>query len=93
MREMTPCAVNAMSSDPDRAREMGRIGRERAVAHFGWDAIAEQTIDVYRAALDREALVRPIGNTVYLMPPYIVSEAEIDHLGTAIAGAYRAAID
>jgi starch synthase len=46
-------AVNAMSSDPDRAREMGRIGRERAVAHFGWDAIAEQTIDVYRAALDQ----------------------------------------
>ena len=46
-------AVNAMSSDPVRAREMGRIGRERAVAHFGWDAIAEQTIDVYRAALDQ----------------------------------------
>ena len=42
-----------MSSGPVRAREMGRNGRERAVAHFGWDAIAEQTIDVYRAALDQ----------------------------------------
>ena len=30
---------------------MGRTGRERAVAHFGWGAIAEQTMDVYRAAL------------------------------------------
>ncbi len=41
----------------------------------------------YRAALDREALVRPIGNTVYVMPPYIVSDDEIAHLGNAVAGA------
>jgi len=41
----------------------------------------------YRAALDREALIRPIGNTVYLMPPYIVDDAEIEHLGRAINGA------
>lgn len=40
-----------------------------------------------RAALDREALIRPIGNTVYLMPPYIISDDEIRHLGAAIKGA------
>ena len=39
----------------------------------------------YRAALEREALIRPIGNTVYLMPPYIVSDEEIDHLSHAIS--------
>jgi adenosylmethionine-8-amino-7-oxononanoate aminotransferase len=39
----------------------------------------------YRAALEREALIRPIGNTVYLMPPYIVSDEEIAHLGRAIS--------
>lgn len=38
----------------------------------------------YRAALEREALIRPIGNTVYLMPPYIVSDEEIAHLGQAV---------
>ena len=38
----------------------------------------------YRAALEREALIRPIGNTVYLMPPYIVSDEEIEHLGAAV---------
>jgi adenosylmethionine-8-amino-7-oxononanoate aminotransferase len=43
----------------------------------------------YRAALDREALIRPIGNTVYLMPPYIVADDEIAHLGSAA----RAALD
>ena len=44
-------AVNALAADPARARAMGQAGRERAVAHFGWDAIAEQTVDVYRTAL------------------------------------------
>ncbi|PKO48342.1 MAG: adenosylmethionine--8-amino-7-oxononanoate transaminase [Betaproteobacteria bacterium HGW-Betaproteobacteria-4] len=39
----------------------------------------------YRAALEREALIRPIGNTVYLMPPYIVSDEEIAHLSHAIS--------
>ena len=46
----------------------------------------------YRAALEREALVRPIGNTVYLMPPYIVSDEEIGHLGQAVTGALAAAL-
>ena len=41
----------------------------------------------YRAALDHEALLRPIGNTVYLMPPYIIDDAGIDHLGRAITAA------
>jgi len=41
----------------------------------------------YRAALDRSALIRPIGNTVYLMPPYIVGDDEIAHLAQAIEGA------
>ena len=44
-------AVNTVAADRDRAAAMGLAGRERAVAHFGWDAIAEQTIDVYRTAM------------------------------------------
>ncbi len=46
----------------------------------------------YRAALEREALIRPIGTTVYLMPPYIVSDEEIDHLGRAVSGALAEAL-
>ena len=46
----------------------------------------------YRAALDRQALVRPLGTTVYVMPPYIVSDDEIAHLGQAVAGALDAAL-
>lgn len=44
-------AVNSLAADPERARRMGAAGRTRAVTHFSWDAIAEQTIAVYRAAL------------------------------------------
>ena len=44
-------AVNAIASDPARAEQMGRTGRERAIDQFGWGAIAEQTIDIYRTAL------------------------------------------
>ena len=46
----------------------------------------------YRAALEREALIRPMGNTIYLMPPYIVSDEEIAHLGNAVAGALDATL-
>ena len=46
----------------------------------------------YRAALEREALTRPIGTTVYLMPPYIVDDEEIAHLGRAVAGALDATL-
>lgn len=35
---------------------------------------------VYRYALQHEALLRPLGDVIYFMPPYVISEAEIDHL-------------
>lgn len=32
----------------------------------------------YQAALQRGLLLRPVGNTVYFMPPYVISESEMD---------------
>ena len=34
----------------------------------------------FALALQQELLLRPMGNTVYFMPPYIISEAEMDML-------------
>ncbi len=34
----------------------------------------------YQQALQHELLLRPMGNTVYFMPPYIISHEEIDFL-------------
>jgi alpha-maltose-1-phosphate synthase len=39
--------VNALLRDPDRAAKMGRAGRRRAIEHFSWAAIAEQTAALY----------------------------------------------
>jgi len=40
-------ALNALLQDPGRAQAMGQAGRKRAVAEFGWPAIAAQTVDLY----------------------------------------------
>jgi starch synthase len=40
-------ALNVLLADPDRAEAMGQAGRKRAVAEFGWAAIAAQTADLY----------------------------------------------
>lgn len=44
-------AVNTVVGDPVEAAAMGAAGRERARTSFSWATIAEQTVDVYRAAL------------------------------------------
>jgi starch synthase len=45
--EPLAAALNALLSDPDRAAAMGQAGRKRAVAEFGWPAIAAQTAGLY----------------------------------------------
>jgi adenosylmethionine-8-amino-7-oxononanoate aminotransferase len=42
---------------------------------------------VFPAALEQELALRPLGNTVYFMPPYITDEQEMDLL---VAGTPRA---
>ena len=34
----------------------------------------------YGAALERGLLLRPLGNTVYFMPPYVIEEDHMDML-------------
>ncbi|TBU89792.1 adenosylmethionine--8-amino-7-oxononanoate transaminase [Stutzerimonas kirkiae] len=37
-------------------------------------------LQVYRHALERGALLRPLGSVVYFLPPYVISEEQIDFL-------------
>ena len=41
----------------------------------------------FQAALKQELSLRPLGNTVYFMPPYIIDQPEMDLL---VAGTLRA---
>jgi adenosylmethionine---8-amino-7-oxononanoate aminotransferase len=47
--------------------------------------------DCYKIALQNGLLIRPIGNTIYLMPPYTINHGEIKHaLQASIHAASRA---
>ena len=37
-------------------------------------------IEVYKYGLSQGALLRPLGNVVYWMPPYVITEEQIDWL-------------
>jgi glycogen synthase len=42
-------AINSLMADPVRREAMGKAGRQRAVEHFGWDAIARRTVALYKS--------------------------------------------
>ena len=44
-------ATADLLADPARADTLGAAGRRRAVGEFGWAAIAERTVEVYRSVL------------------------------------------
>jgi starch synthase len=44
--------LNDLVRDPDRARAMGTLGRERVLERFTWSAVAQRTLDLYRLALE-----------------------------------------
>ncbi|GGS44085.1 glycogen synthase [Streptomyces griseoviridis] len=44
-------ALDAVIGDPAAGRRMGEAGRERAVAEFGWDAVARRTVRLYEDVL------------------------------------------
>jgi len=46
----------------------------------------------FSTALENELLLRPIGRTVYLMPPYILDDAECDTLATRTAAVFESVI-
>ena len=52
-----------------------------------YDYRERRGLAVYRHALEQGALLRPVGNVVYFMPPYVIAPEEIDLLaGIATSG-------
>jgi adenosylmethionine-8-amino-7-oxononanoate aminotransferase len=50
-------------------------------------AAERRGLRVYRHGLERGALLRPLGNVVYFMPPYCITPEEIDFMvGAAVEG-------
>ena len=77
--------VNALAQDHSHVgeyRHLGMIGALELVE----DKISKKAFDwqkrigygIYRIALGKGVLLRPLGNVIYFMPPYIVEEDDID---------------
>ena len=53
---------------------------------------ADFRLRLFREALRRELLLRPLGNTLYLMPPYILSDSDAELLAERTVAALDAAL-
>jgi adenosylmethionine-8-amino-7-oxononanoate aminotransferase len=87
--------LQPLRADP-RVAHLRRCGMIWAFdVHPGADAAARTPFAqrYFAAALEQGALLRPIGRTVYLMPPYILSPQENEHLARAAIAALDAALD
>jgi adenosylmethionine-8-amino-7-oxononanoate aminotransferase len=49
-------------------------------ARTPWPWEERRGLRIYRHALERGALIRPLGTTIYFMPPYVIEPPEIDLL-------------
>lgn len=45
--------LNELTADPRKAAQFGAAGRQRCIDTFDWARIAEQTVEVYKAAVER----------------------------------------
>jgi adenosylmethionine-8-amino-7-oxononanoate aminotransferase len=50
------------------------------VTRTPWAWQERRGLRIYQHALERGALIRPLGTTVYFMPPYVIAPAEIELL-------------
>jgi glycosyltransferase involved in cell wall biosynthesis len=46
-------AIGSLLADPERRKQMGQAGRERALRLFDWDRTAEQFEAIYREVASR----------------------------------------
>jgi adenosylmethionine-8-amino-7-oxononanoate aminotransferase len=82
-----------LSQALERFREHPHVGQVRQTGMVGAVEIVKEKasrdpypwqerrgLRVYRHALSRGALLRPLGNVTYFMPPYVITPEEIDFL-------------
>ncbi|MCS6946338.1 MAG: aminotransferase class III-fold pyridoxal phosphate-dependent enzyme, partial [Steroidobacteraceae bacterium] len=77
-------------------RQCGLIGavefvRDRATrTPFDWRE--RRNLRIYRHAIERGVLLRPLGNVIYFMPPYIVNDQDIEQMCAVAASGLETAV-
>ena len=96
-REDTPAKLRAIGERVhDRLREhLGERAQKLSLRQLGGIValdlpvakdetagyLANQTLDLRKAAIERGVLLRPLGNVLYAMPPSCTTDSECDRLG------------
>lgn len=98
---------DVINANRARAQALGDAARSHfgdhpAVAHLrqrgmivAFDAVTERSdfaTRFFATALDHGVLLRPLGNTVYFMPPYVLDDDHLQHLMAGAAAALAAAL-
>jgi len=83
---------------PLAEHERVRHFRQRGMI-FAFDAIEPDAARAstfsrrfFTEALEKELLLRPIGRTVYMMPPYVLSDEDIELLAIRTQGVFESVI-
>jgi len=58
-----------------------------AIELQGYESHERIGLKIYRYGLDHGVLLRPLGNVIYFMPPYIITFEEIDTMMQVAFGA------
>ncbi len=91
--ETTAARLAAQFEPLSRHPRVHHVRRQGLI--FAWD-VASSLPDFARRyarhALAQGVLLRPIGRTVYAMPPYVISEAEGEHLAQGALAALEATL-
>ncbi|CAA6821112.1 MAG: Adenosylmethionine-8-amino-7-oxononanoate aminotransferase (EC, partial [uncultured Sulfurovum sp.] len=61
-------------------KEIRQTGMIAAVELKGYTSQERIGLKVYQYGLDNGVLLRPLGHIVYFMPPYIITNKEIDKM-------------
>jgi adenosylmethionine---8-amino-7-oxononanoate aminotransferase len=61
-----------------RVKNIRQCGMIAAFDIEGFDPKRRIGLDIYRYGLSQGVLLRPLGATIYVMPPYIISQKELD---------------
>ena len=64
---------------------MEMVAQREPMIEYDWKE--RRGMKVYQYALEKGVLLRPIGNVIYFMPPYVINSEEIKQLASvAMAG-------
>jgi len=64
----------------ENVKEVRVLGMVGVVELQGYKSEQRIGLEVYKYALENGVLIRPLGNVIYFMPPYIISYEEIDKM-------------